>query len=97
MALDMEVIAERQLELRTPSGTVEVAALLGKPRQVADEEWTCACITRFGTDERVIDIHGGDSMQALQLAMATLDEELKRRAEQHGGTLIWFDESLTSI
>ena len=93
----MDTIAERRLELRTGSGTVEVVALLGRPKQVAAEEWTCACITRFGSEERSRDIHGGDSMQALQLAMAALDIELQVGADRRGGTLIYFDDPFISI
>ena len=93
----MDAIAERRLELRTSTGTIEVVALLGRPKEVAVEEWTCACVTRFADDERTIDIHGGDSMQALQLAMLTLDVELQQGAKRHGGTLIYFDEPFVSV
>ena len=93
----MDAVAERRLELHIEKGTVEVVARLGNPKNVGNEEWTCACITRFGTEERSIDIHGGDSMQALQLAMATLDVELQHGAKVRGGTLYYFDEPFISI
>jgi hypothetical protein len=67
----MDTVAERQLELRTDSGTISVVASLGMPRKVGSDEWTCACTTRFGDNVRSIEVHGGDSMQALQLAMVT--------------------------
>ena len=60
-------------------------------------EWACACITRFAEDVRSREIHGGDSMQALQLAMVTLDAELKHGAERRGGTLLHFDAPFNSI
>ena len=93
----METVVERQLELRTAGGTIEVVASLGIPKEVASDEWTCACITRFGDDVRSIEIHGGDSMQALQLAMVTLDVELMHGAKRRGGTLFRFDEPFSSI
>ena len=93
----MDTIAERRLELRTSTGTVEVVVLLGRPKEVGVEEWTCACITRFAREERTIDIHGGDSMQALQLAMVTLDVELQQGAKRHGGTLFYFEEPFVSV
>lgn len=93
----MDAVAFRKLELRTEQGTVEVVAGLGIPKEVGPEEWTCLCVTSFGTEERRIDIHGGDSMQALQLAMATLDVELQYRAKQLTGALYWFDEPFVSI
>jgi hypothetical protein len=93
----VDTVAERRLELRTETGTVEVVARLGNPKEVGANEWTCACITKFANDERSVDIHGGDSMQALQLAMATLDVELQHGAKRRGGTLYYFDEPFRSI
>jgi hypothetical protein len=97
VAFSVDAIAERKLELRTPTDTVEVVALLGRPKEVGLDEWVCACVTRFGGEERSIDIHGGDSMQALQLAMVTLDIELQHGAKRRGGTLIYFDEPFVSV
>lgn len=97
MAGSVDTIAERRLNLQTSTGTIEVVALLGRPVEVAVDEWTCACVTRFADEERSIDIHGGDSMQALQLAMATLDVELQHGAKQRGGTLIYLDETFVSV
>lgn len=95
--ISMDTVAERQLELRTERGTITVVALLGMPRKVGSDEWVCACITRFGDEVRSIEIHGGDSMQALQLAMVTLDGELKLGAKRRDGTLLHFDEPFSSI
>ena len=93
----MDIVAERQLELRTDGGAMVVVESLGLPRKVGIDEWACACITSFADEVRSIDIHGGDSMQALQLAMVTLDAELKHEAERCGGTLVHNDEPFTSI
>ena len=93
----MNAMAERRLELRTEQGTIEVVARLGSPKEVGIDEWTCACGTSFGGEERSIDIHGGDSMQALQLAMVTLDVELQHGAKRRGGRLYYFDEPFTTI
>ncbi len=93
----MDAIAERRLELRIESGTIEVVASLGKPKEVGSDEWTCACVTTFAGEVRTIEIHGGDSMQALQLAMVTLDVELKHEAKRRGGRLMHFDEPFNSI
>lgn len=93
----MDTVAERQLELRIASGTIAVVASLGMPRKVGSDEWACACMTRFADEVQSIEVHGGDSMQALQLAMVTLDGELKRGAQRRGGTLLHFDEPFASI
>jgi hypothetical protein len=42
-------------------------------------------------------IHGGDSMQALQLAMVTLDGELDHGAMRHEGKLYHLDEPFNSV
>ena len=93
----MDTIAERTLELRTGDITIEVFASLGRPKEVGIDEWTCTCVTRFADEVRSIEIHGGDSMQALQLAMVTLDVELMHGAKRRGGTLFRFDEPFNSI
>jgi hypothetical protein len=93
----MNMVAERQLELRSASGTIAVVASLALPRKVGSDEWTCACTTTFADEVRSIDIHGGDSMQALQLAMVTLDGELMLGADRRGGVLFFFDEPFISI
>jgi len=97
VAINVDIIVERRLELRMESGTVEVVASLTKPKEVAEDEWTCGCVTRFGDEVRTTDIHGGDSMQALQLAMVTLDGQLKHEARCRGGTLFHFDEPFNSV
>lgn len=97
MALDVDTLAERQLELRSATGTMNVVAALGRPIKVGDEEWTCACVTVFAGETHTHEVHGGDSMQALQLAMVTLDVELFHGAKLRGGTLFRFDELFTSI
>lgn len=96
-AFNVDTIAERLLALRTKSGTTEVIASLGKPKKIESNEWTCACVTKFADEVRSMDIHGGDSMQALQLAMVTLDAQLKHEAQRRGGTLLHFDEPFNSI
>ncbi len=93
----MHTLAERRLELRLANGTIEVIAALGKPKHVGNDEWTCACVTVFGDDVRTHEIHGGDSMQALQLAMVMLDGELFHGAKLRQGALFRFDEPFTSI
>jgi len=93
----VDAVVERRLELRMESRTVQVVASLTKPKEVAEDEWTCACVTRLGDEVRTTDIHGGDSMQALQLAVVTLGGQLKHEARWRGGTLFHFDEPFNSL
>jgi hypothetical protein len=94
----MDVIAERRLVLTVADGSIEVVAKLGRPMQ--DESlgsWKCRYEAWFGDSCAAFDIHGGDSLQALQLSMASLDEELKRGAAKRGGQLLFLEEPFGSI
>lgn len=93
----MTPIAERRLELRTEGDTIDVVVSLRPPQQVGPEEWTCEYEVKFGDAPMVRAAHGGDSMQALQLAMVSLDVELEVGAKRRGGRLFHLDEPFNSI
>jgi hypothetical protein len=98
VALSVDVIAERRLELRSSRQTVEVVVKLGRPEP--DEtygSWKCQYEVSFGDAITSMAIHGGDALQALQLSMATLDVELKHGAKQRGGILWHLDEPFNSV
>jgi hypothetical protein len=79
----MEVIAERQLVLRKGDGDIDVTVKIGRPELDSSGE--------------NLAMHGVDSMQALQLTIATLDVELEVGARKHAGTLYHYDEPFTSM
>lgn len=94
----MDVIAERRMELRTSTGSVEVVVKLGRP--IPDESlesWKCEYQIHFGDTVRSMAMHGSDALQALQLSIATLDVELEHGAKRRGGVLWHLDEPFTSI
>jgi hypothetical protein len=93
----VDAIVERCLELRTESGSLVVVASLGRPVEVRPEEWKCDWQVRYGDESKSRPALGGDSMQALQLAMVTLDVELKQGAARRGGKLFHLDEPFNSI
>lgn len=94
----MDAIAERRLELRTSGETIEVRVRLGRPEpDNSQEAWTCEYQIQCGDTSRSMVMHGADSMQALQLSMATLDGELKHLTRKRGGTLWHWDEPVHSI
>ena len=97
MALAVNNVAERWLELRTETRVIKVIASLARPREVGPEEWTCELTVRFGDAVQSMTIHGVDSLQALQLAMVTLDAELQHGASKHGGKLFHLDEPFNSV
>ena len=94
----MDGIAERRLELRSETGSIEVVVKLGRP--VPDStynSWKCEYEVWFGDKCKSMAMHGGDALQALQLSIATLDMELNIGAKRRGGTLYHLDEPFTSV
>lgn len=95
--MDVDAIAERRLVLRTKDSVIEVVVSLGRPKQVGPDEWTCEYEVRFGEASTRRAIHGGDSLQALQLSMVSLDVELELAAQSRSGKLYHLDEPFNSI
>jgi uncharacterized protein DUF6968 len=93
----MDVIAERHLELRTGEKSVAVVVKLGRPTPSGPEHWVCEYEVWFGDTCGSAAIHGIDAMQALQLAIASLDGELNRGARKLNGSLYHYDEPFVSI
>jgi hypothetical protein len=93
----MDVIAERILELRTENDSIEVAVIVGRPEPDPQGDWMCPYEIRFGERTEKMAIHGIDSMQALQLTIATLDVELEYGANLLKGRLYHLDELFVSI
>ena len=94
----MDVIAERHLELRTDSGSIQVTVKVGRPViSESGSDWACPYEVHFGEQVRSMAMHGADSMQALQLTIASLDVDLEYGANKRGGTLYHFDEPFTSM
>ena len=93
----MDAIAERMLELRTERGSIEVAVRVGRPEPDSHGDWTCPYEIGFGETPKRFAMHGIDSMQALQLTIATLDVELEHGAKRLKGKLYHLDEPFVSI
>jgi hypothetical protein len=94
----MDVIAERQLQLRMDNGSIDVTVKIGRPElDSSGENWMCPYEIWFGDNCKSMAMHGVDSIQALQLTIATLDVELEYGARKRAGTLYHYDEPFTSI
>jgi hypothetical protein len=63
-----------------------VTGVVGKPLQVADDHWSCTYVLD-GALEQEQDIPGGDSIQALSLALYGLYHDLIRMLDD-GGRLL---------
>jgi hypothetical protein len=94
---NMAVIAERQLVLRKDDGDIDVTVKIGRPElDASGENWKCPYEIWFGDSCKAMAMHGLDSIQALQLTIATLDVELEVGAKKYAGTLYHYDEPFTS-
>lgn len=94
----MDVIAERQLLLRKDNGSLDVTVKIGRPAlDSSGENWMCPYEIWFGDNCKSMAMHGVDSIQALQLTIATLDVELEHGAKRYAGTLFHYDEPFTSM
>jgi hypothetical protein len=93
----VDVIADRILELRTENGSIEVLVTVGRPAPDPRGDWMSQYEIRFGETPRQMAMHGIDSMQALQLTIATLDVELQHGAKRLKGKLYYLDEPFISI
>jgi hypothetical protein len=85
------------LELRTESGSTQIAVKVGRPVPDPRGDWTCEYEIWFGETPRHMAVHGIDSMQALQLAIATLDVELEYGAKRLKGKLYHLDGPFISM
>jgi len=94
----VDVIAERQLELRADNASVDVVVKLGRPKlDASGENWVCEYEIWFGDSCRSMGMHGVDAMQALQLSIAALDVELEHGARRRKGSLYQQGEPFVSI
>jgi hypothetical protein len=67
-----DVIAERALFWVKPNGErVTVTLRIGKPYRASDVDWACP-VAAEGLYDKLADIHGIDSFQALMLAQGLL-------------------------
>ena len=84
------MIADEKLVALRPSGErLEVVASIGLPYRVGPEEWACPA-SLAGLHERLHDVHGASSLQALCLAASLLRQLLTGFVED-GGRLLHDD------
>lgn len=90
----MEMIAERELQARTPDGSVRtVIVRLGKPypETEAGGEWGCPIQIIGLDDDDVFVAYGYDGVQALQLALEIIGARLAHPRSDEAVVLTWLD------
>ena len=79
-----EPIAEEAFVCVCPSGErLRSVAAIGRPYQIGPDEWACP-VSLTGLCDRLADIHGGSSLQALCLAASLLCQLLVSFVEGGG-------------
>ena len=91
MSLEIaNVVAERVIICERANGErIRVTLRIGKPFRASDVDWACP-VEAEGLFERLADIHGVDSFQALLLAQGLLRNLMHGEAED-GSTFWWAD------
>ena len=86
-----DAIAERVLVCERADGKrFRVTIRIGKPYRASDVDWACP-VEAEGLFDRLADIHGIDSFQALVLAQGLLRTLM--RGEIEGGSTFWWADT----
>lgn len=84
----LKVLASRSVLAVTQSGErLTVTPTIGFPYEITSEEWACPVSLR-GLDTQIVDIHGIDAWQVIQLAYELL-VQLMGQFIKGGGKLYW--------
>lgn len=95
--MDKEIIAERDLIGINPDGSKFTIMLkIGKPYVVDNIEWACP-VGAIGLYQRLREIHGSDSLQALMRALEFLRQLLEYFIDDGGSLLSVDDETPVEI
>jgi hypothetical protein len=94
----MNCIAERRLALRVGDDSREVLVQIGAPEiDGSGADWKCPYLVSCGEHSHAWRMHGIDAIQALLLALSTIDVELEVLAKKCGGKLFYLDAPFTTI
>ena len=85
-------IAERVFEMVEEGRRMELRLRLGIPKDTGKQDFTCPVQISGLESDRVFEIVGEDSLQALQLALKFAGTLLQAKREQ-GTQITWLDES----
>ncbi len=90
---DSPYIAEEHLRgVRRDGTAVEIHVRIGRPYDTADGEWACPCDLQ-GLHDRLVDVRGASSFQALTLALALIRKLLSHFIHA-GGHFTYHDDDL---
>jgi len=86
------VIAERVFEMVEEGQRVQLRLRLGAPKDTGNQNFACPVQISGIQSDRVFEIVGEDSLQALQLALKFASTLLQAKQEQ-GAQITWFNTS----
>jgi hypothetical protein len=84
------VIAERVFEMVEEGQRVQLRLRLGAPKDTGKQDFACQVQISGIQSDRVFEIVGMDSLQALQLALKFASTLLRAKQEQ-GAQITWFN------
>jgi len=92
------VLAEREIVFRSEDGTeLPCRVRIGSPELRSQRDWVCPYDVSVGNSRKSFGIYGVDSIQALVLALRTVDVEIEVRARKLGMKPTWLGEDFNSV
>ena len=93
-----EVLAEREIMFRGEDGTeLPCKVRIGRPELRSEHDWVCPYDVSVGNSRKSFGIYGVDSIQAVVLALKTLDVEIEARAKELDMKPTWLGEDSSSV
>ncbi len=93
-----EGLAKREIVFRGDDGTeLPCTVTIGRPEERSDRDWVCPYEVSVGNSRKSFGIYGVDSIQALVLALKTLDVEIEVRGKELDMKPTWLGEDFSSV
>jgi len=93
-----DVLAEREILFRGDDGEeLSCTVRIGRPELRSEHDWVCPYDISVGKDRRSFGIYGVDAIQAVVLALKTLDVEIEVHAKELDMKPTWLGEDFSSV
>ncbi len=93
-----EVLAERELVFRGEDGAeLPCVVKIGHPELRSEHDWVCPYEVSVGNNRKSFGIYGVDAIQAVVLALKTLDVEIEVYAKELNMKPTWLGEDFSSV
>jgi hypothetical protein len=86
----LTIASRKLLAIDADGREFQLTISVGAPYEISEQEWACP-VSVLGLHDRLHDMHGVDSWQAMQLAYQLIAQLLSYFVED-GGRLFWLEE-----